>query len=72
MKQQSFKDMFDEMKYLYKELLKIENNIKSLEVEEVPPSMGGPRLPYFYKEKEKVTGSIEEILMDFKEKGGIS
>lgn len=70
--QQHYEDVFARLLELYKELFKIENNIKTLEVEEVTDSMGGPKLPYFYKEKEKVIGSIEEILMDFKEKGGLS
>lgn len=70
--QQYSEDIFARLKVLYKELLKVEDNIKSLEVEEVPESMGGPNLPKFYRAKERLKGCIEELLIDFKEKGGIS
>lgn len=68
----TYEDMFSRLKELYKGLLEVEGNIKSLEVEEVPESMGGPNLPKMYRAKERLKDCIEDILKDFKEKGALS
>lgn len=70
--QQYSEDIFSRLKVLYKGLLEVEGKIKSLEVEEVPESMGGPNLPKMYRAKERLKSCIEDILKDFKEKGALS